>query len=361
MNKNLNINCPIGTTGYGITSLNIVKNLYNIRDINIALFLIGSSIEVNLPEEKKLIQQLYAKSSSFDYDAPCLKIWHQNDLASKIGNGKYYTFPFFELDRLSDRDKHHINFSDHIFVASNWAKNVLLDNNIYKPISVCPLAVDCSIFKSNDNIISINDDKYIFCHIGKWEKRKGQDFLIKAFDAAFDTNDNVELRLVPHNPFLTQSELSEWYNLIISAKLKDKIKVYNRLPTQLDLAKFINEADCCIFPSRAEGWNNEIPECMALNKPIIATNYSAHTEYCNSDNCYLIDIDELEPGNDGKWFFGEGNWAKLGDKQFEQTVNYMRNVYKNHITTNQFGYETAQKYSWINTVQIIHDKIFQVK
>jgi glycosyltransferase involved in cell wall biosynthesis len=354
--KKININCPIGSTGYGITSLNIVKSL-NKKNIEISLFPIGNSFELNFPDEKNLIQQLHSRTAHFDYSAPCLKIWHQHDLALKIGNGKYYVFPFFELDILSEREKHHLNFADYIFVASNWAKQILLKNNIVKPVYVAPLGVDTTIFNTTQ-INHTQKDNYVFCHIGKWEKRKGQDFLIQAFDKAFDINDNVELRLVPYNPFLKQEQLNEWYNLVNNAKLKDKIKIYNRLPTQLNLAQFISEADCCIFPSRAEGWNNEIPECMALNKPIIATNYSAHTEYCDNSNCYLIDIDELEPAYDGRWFFGEGNWAKLAEKQLEQTIEYMKTVYNSNITTNIEGVNTAQKYSWEATAQIIYQNIF---
>ena len=92
--KRININCPINTTGYGITSQNIVKAI-NKQGIDISLFPIGSSVEVNSQTDYDLISDLCKNSYTFGYNAPCLKIWHQFDLASKIGNGGYYTFPFF--------------------------------------------------------------------------------------------------------------------------------------------------------------------------------------------------------------------------------------------------------------------------
>ena len=97
---------------------------------------------------------------------------------------------------------------------------------------------------------------------------------------------------------------------------------------------------------------------MAMNKPIIATNYSAHTEYCTNANSFLVDISETEPANDGKWFHGNGNWAKIGEQQFEQIVEYMRYVYKNNIKTNPEGFKTAQNLSWLNTSTIVNDVIF---
>jgi glycosyltransferase involved in cell wall biosynthesis len=353
----LNINCAIGGTGYGITSSNIVQRLAARNDLDISLFLIGNGFSPNTMQEQETIETLLRNSVTFDHKASCFKVWHPKDLALRVGTGNYYVFPFFELDTLTFLEKHHLNTTDHIFVASQWGKTVLENNGIKKPIHIAPLGVDMNIFMKLD--FERENDTYIFCHVGKWENRKAQDFLIEAFSNAFDYGDNVELRLAPYNPFLNKEELNQWYSVVNNSKLNQKIKIYNRFPTQQHLSEFINEAQCCIFPSRAEGWNNEILECMALDKPVIATNYSAHTEYCNKENCFLIDIDELEIAMDNKWFFGEGSWAKLGDKQMEQTVEYMRYVYKNNICTNQQGVESAKKYSWDNTANIIYNVITQ--
>ena len=143
--KNINLNCPINGTGYGLTSLNILKSTVK-RDIDVALFPIGNQLEVNSETDKILIQNVINRNNLFDYNAPCLKIWHQYDLASRIGNGHYYTFPFFEVDTLNGREVHNLNYSDYIFVASEWAKKVLIQNNVTKRIYVAPLGVDLEIF-----------------------------------------------------------------------------------------------------------------------------------------------------------------------------------------------------------------------
>jgi glycosyltransferase involved in cell wall biosynthesis len=354
--KKINVMCPIGGTGYGITSLNIIKGLRN-NGIDVSLFPIGTNFTVNSEQDKQIVHECIKNSSFFEYLAPTLKIWHQNELAIKPGKGRYATFPFFEIDKLSDIEKYNLNFSDIIFVASHWAKKVLINNSINRPIEVVPLAVDMEIF--HDPIkIKVENPDYSFFHIGKWEKRKGQDFLIEAFSKAFSPNDNVSLSLLPHNPFLTEEETKQWINIVNMSPMKNKIKIYNRLNTQYDLANFIFYGDCGIFMSRAEGWNNEILECMAMNKPIITTNYSAHTEYCTDKNCFLVEIDELEPAIDNKWFNGSGNWAKLAEKQMDQTVEYMRYVYNNNIRTNNYGIETAKIYSWDNTAKIITTNLF---
>jgi glycosyltransferase involved in cell wall biosynthesis len=350
--KKINLNVPINGTGYGITSTNITLNLDLLDNLEVSLFPIGNNIALQEQHHQPILTNLIKNSRSFEYTAPSLKIWHQHDLASRIGKGDYYVMPFFEIDTLPEYEIHQINSADAVFTPTHWSKTILETNGVRIPIYVCPLGVDEDIFKTRTGLIPIKQN-YTFIHIGKWEKRKSQDFLIKAFETAFTKDDDVELRLVPFNPFLNKEETEQWLQHVKKSPLKDKIKIYDRLPSQYDLANVISESDCGVYLSRAEGWNNEIPETMIMNKPVIVTNYSAHTEYCNSENSYLVDIDELEPAYDGKWFNGSGNWAKLGEKQLEQTVEHMRFVYNNRVETNPAGVSTGRKYSWSNTVSVI--------
>jgi hypothetical protein len=92
---------------------------------------------------------------------------------------------------------------------------------------------------------------------------------------------------------------------------------------------------------------------MAMNKPVIATNYSSHTEFCNKDNSFLVDITEKEKADDGKAFRGQGNWAKIGSQQQDQIISYMRHLYSNRINTNPEGLKTAEVYSWKNSADKI--------
>lgn len=355
MNK-LNMMCPINFTGYGITSFNIYKCLRN--QLDICLFPIGG-VQIDTNEYEQKIKEDLLKQANFSNETQFFKIWHQYDLATRIGNKKYSALTFFEIDKLKTTEVAGINNLDSIFVASNWAKNVLLDNGINIPIHISPLGIDPLIFNNEiNNIVKKEDNKYIFLNIGKWEIRKGHDILLDIFNNAFEEEDNVELWMLNHNPFLNQNENATWVNMYKNSKLGSKIKIIPRISSHSDVAKLIGLSDCGIFPARAEGWNNEVPEFFALNKPVILTNYSAHTEYATSDNSLLIDIDELTPAIDDKFFDGFGNWANFGDNQLEQSIEFMRHVYKNNIRTNPNGLETAKTLTWSNTVNIIHNKLF---
>lgn len=343
--KKINYNAPMCGTGYGVASINILKELNKKSDIT--LFPISSNFQVETKEDYDALFPLIDKH--IDHLAPCVKIWHQFDLASRIGKGKYIGFPIFELNKFKPKEINHLNTVDHLAVCSKWAKNVVQDNGIKVPVSVVPLGVDTKVFDPLKYQKGYNSSNYIFLNIGKWEIRKSHDVIIECFNKAFNDNDDVELWLVTENPFLTADETAKWIDLVANSKLRKKIKIFNRLQTQFDIANIIHNSNCGIYISRAEGWNLELLESIAMNKPVITTNYSGHTEFCNKENSYLVDIIETEKAIDNKWFFGDGDWAKIDTKEKDQIIDYMKYTYKNKIDQNN-GYEsTIKQFNWENS------------
>jgi glycosyltransferase involved in cell wall biosynthesis len=348
--KKLNYNAPICGTGYGLTSKHILKQIC--KYYNITLFPIGS-IDTENDSELKSIVPLLDRNKEFDPNSPSLKIWHQFDLASRIGKGKYYAFPIFELDTFNKQEINHLQSCDHLFVCSEWAKTILLNNNINIPIDVIPLGTDPDIFDSETNNSKPILDKYIFLTIGKWEHRKSHDILIECFNQAFNANDNVELWLATYNPFLSKEELNSWMLLVSNSPLKDKIRVFNRLNSQRDIASLIQYSSCGVYISRAEGWNLELLETICMNKPVIATNYSGHTQFCNDQNAFLINITETEKAVDNKWFFGSGNWAKINSSHKDEIIQHMRQCYQNDIRSNPGYLSTKTEFTWENSAKTI--------
>lgn len=348
----LNLSAPINNTGYGIASFNILKALVK-QGSDITFFPIGGPA-VNSQEEYNLLLSLAQKRHICDIHAPYLKIWHQFDLLEHIGKGKYFAFPFFELDTFNQLEKTSLSSPDVIFVTSEWAKSIMINNGIKSHIQVAPLGVDREIFQEQPKI---NNGKYIFLNIGKWEIRKGHDILLELFEKAFPNETDVELHILASettNSYSSETELKQWKQMYD----KSRVKLYSGVNTHYEIAKLISESDCGLYPSRAEGWNMELLETMSMNRPVIATNYSSHTEFCSRENALLIEITETEKAMDGKAFVGQGNWAKIDNKQKDEIIDYMRYVYKHRINTNLPGVETAKRYSWRNTANIISRCIF---
>ena len=280
----LNISAPINDTSYGYTSINFISQ-FLMQGIDIAIDPIGPC--------KETIET----SKPFFTNGNSLRLFHQHDIHSRIGTGKHFGFPIFELDNFSTKEIRSIQACDEIIVCSKWAKGVM-SNFFSGPIHVCPLGVDSNMFFPKPT----NSYTTRFLNIGKWEVRKGHDILIECFNKAFGPKDNVELWMVPSNRFLTPQEQRYWERLYNHPK----VKILPRLETQKHLVNIINKVDFGIFPSRAEGWNLGLLEMMSCGKHVICTNYSGHTEFTDKDCASLIEIDKLESAYDAKWFFNQG-------------------------------------------------------
>jgi glycosyltransferase involved in cell wall biosynthesis len=345
---NINVIAPINQLGYGICSLNIVKELS--KDSQVSLFVIGQP-QVTNQLDADIISKCIQNSHFFDYKSPSIKIWHQHDMAQSVGSGKRIGFPIFELDTFTELEQHQLSSLDSIFVCSEWAKGVVLNNIKFSPdnIHVIPLGVDMSIFEPHAS----NNNTTKFFNCGKWEIRKGHDVLVDWFNDAFTKDDNVELYMMCSNPFLTEREEQEWINLYKKSKLGSKIVIIPRQQTQLEVYNIMKNMDVGIFPSRAEGWNLELLEIMSCGKTVITTNYSAHTEFCNNKNSFLIDVPEIEKAFDGKWFHGQGHWAKLNNSCKDQAIAYMRQSHYSKKSLNQESINTAKKFTWNHTARRI--------
>ena len=192
----INLIAPINTLGYGVAGYNILKELYKI-DNSVSLY------PISQPQDFES-EELYAAISNQErclIDRPCVKIWHQNDLTTRVGNGKFIGFPIFELTHFNAKEITSLHHCNKIFVCSKWAKQIILQNTKFKDedVHVVPLGVDNDIF--SPSAVS-GRQSTVFFNCGKWEKRKGHDILLECFNNAFSENDDVELWMMCDNPFI---------------------------------------------------------------------------------------------------------------------------------------------------------------
>ena len=351
---NISIVAPINDLSYGICSLHIVDELIKLGH-EVSLFPIGKpSCHARHADNIKLAIK---NADYFSVNAPCIRLWHQFDMSMFVGKGLHVGFPIFELDTFTDKEWHHLNSCDELFVCSNWAKDIIVKNSKsvgnYPQTSIVPLGVDTSVFTPKLS----KRKPTIFLNVGKWEIRKGHDVLVDIFNMAFNEDDNVELWMMCDNIFLSPEEQQIWHNKYKHRRLGSKIRFIPRVETDEQVAEIMQQADCGVFPSRAEGWNLEALEMLACGKDVIATDYSAHTQFLTKANSLLVPITELEPAYDGKWFFKQGNWAKLTNENLQLFAKYMVQVHEEKqeygIQPNVRGIETANTFTWENTANTI--------
>jgi len=363
----LNLIAPVNTLGYGVVGYNILKELSK-QKIDVSWWPIGM-VESPVDQGNEFLQQAINNQGTYSNKSTSIKVWHQFDLAQTVGKGLHCGFPIFELNALRKNEINHLSQQDIIFTPTMYHSDILLlYEKIKKNSAVCltPLGVDTDVFKPSDEI-KPDHNWTTFLNCGKWEVRKGHDILVQAFNKAFSPRDRTRLWMLTNNPFLHPSlnkgvdGNAEWERLYGNSNLGAHISFLPRLKYHEYVAKLMQEVDCGVFPSRAEGWNLEALEMMACGKEVILTNYSGHTEFANQHNAHLLEVTATEEAYDGKWFFGHkqgfGNWAALDSTVVDQLVEAMRQVHKNKQEEGQIinkaGIATANIYTWTNTVNMI--------
>lgn len=362
---NLNLLTPINRLGYGIVGLNILRALGRLGH-RVAVWPIGA---IDVPnEDVAVVKEAIDRTHLFDANAPCLRIWHQFSLAERVGRGPYAALPIFELDRFTNQEVHHLKSVDFVCSPSHWGERILREAGV-EATWLTPFGVDRTIFNElpthekvlylphGDGFINTPEGFTTFVNCGKWEVRKGHDFLLQAFNAAFTPADKVRLVMNCSNPFGGDAE---WRGRYLTSPLgrAGKITVLShRLAEQANVAALFHKCDVGVFPARAEGWNLDLLELLSCGKQAIATNYAGHTQFCTKENCRLISVAGLEKAEDGIWFKGQGNWAALGADELEQLVVHLRECHRlkqeGKLAVNQAGIDTAKDFSWDRTAEAI--------
>lgn len=339
----LNFTAPINRTSYGYHSSYTLKYLtklgWDVRHLPIGR---------NDPDPKFTIP-----AGKFHHDAPCLKLWHQFDMTGFTGSPTI-GYSAFELEDLTEIDKHNMSFPNKMLVPTKWAQGVAAKSGI--ETSVVPLGFDPEIFVPTDPVQQSNT---IFANFGKWEVRKGHDVLIRAFNSAFNKEDEVSLVMMPSNQFLNENQVRAWETMYLQSKLGDKIQLIPRVNTHLDVFNIMKQTDCGVFPARAEGFNLEALEMMACGKQIIITNCTGHTEFVDN-SCKLIEMeDKYDTAYDGIFFHGFSKWRKFTQNCFDQLVSHMRDVHKNRsdLKTNIAAVNRANDFTWEKSINVLAKEI----
>lgn len=346
---------PHSRTGYGVAASHLLRALQH-RDIPVTFFPIGP-VDSALLDNPRLREALI-RQEAYRPDVPSVRLSQQFDLALHAGRGPRVGFTIFELDAFSPNELHHLQQQDAIVTCSTWGRDVIRANGIEVPVHIVPLGVDRTVF--NETVAPARgSDETVFLQVGKLEPRKGQLELLRAFEAAFTPKDAVRLVLVCGNPFISKGELDALLLPFRRSPMASRITpITNELASQRDVAAQMAAADCGVFAVRAEGWNLEALELMSMGKSIIATNYSAHTEFMSPDNARLIEVDALERAHNGA---SMGRWAAWGERQHSQLVEHLRDVHAAKLAgalpQNEAGIATATHFSWDHAAQALLDAL----
>lgn len=341
MNK-ITLITPLNRLGYGVTGVNLARTMIKMG-VDVTICPIGppDMEKRDALDLGKLI--LGIGKPTYDPTAPQVRNFHEFDVKFLPGTGRKLVWPFFEVDKIKPMARSMLNSTDVILAGSRWIKDILISNGVTSRIEIAHLGVDTGLFAPKPSTRS--DTNYRFFTIGKFELRKGHQDLITAFKRAFPTESDVRLYMMVGNPFINrEAMLSEIHTL--SSK-DPRIVVVDRAPSHAEVAAFINNCDCGVFPSRGEGWGLPITEALACSKPVISTFITSMTEYLNKDIAIEIETTSPVPAHDGVFFNGFGNWRNPIPGSI---IAGLRTAYDNKLKHNEPGRNhIVENFTWTHS------------
>lgn len=269
-------------------------------------------------------------------------------------------YTVFEGTRLEQRSLNLLRQVDEVWVPSQWGRRVLLDNGITdRAIEVVAEGFDPAVYSADGcpppspttdsdpcsgttpTAERPDDDVFTFVSVGKWEPRKGQAMLLRAWAEVFGARRDVRLLALWHNPYVPGfSLLDEIKRLELTAV--PNATLLAPLPDAAAVARLYHSADCFVLPSRAEGWGLPMMEAMACGLPVITTDYSAPTDYLDPDYTYPLAVAERIDIHDPIWFPQKGSHGVWANPDFEQLKTLLLHVFEHRDEARDKGRKAAQ-------------------
>lgn len=232
-----------------------------------------------------------------------------------------------------------------------------LSNAVY-----CPQGIEPSLFHPGPAPDWLGDRFVVFSG-GKFEYRKGQDIVTRAFRRFAATHPDAILLTAWHNIWqasldtLADSPLIEGVPAIRPDGSLDVTGFLERngVPRaqSLDLGRLPNDrfppilraANVAVFPNRCEGGTNLVAmEAMACGTPAILSKNTGHLDLIAEDACYV-----LEKQTDIGALSGNPARAGWGESLVDEVVECLERAYADRAEARQRGARAArfmQDWSW---------------
>ena len=307
------VETPMNSLSFGNVSYNILRQLWR-KGIDVMWLPIGGNADFQsfnkIDKEFGSWLQDSAQNANqkIKPDIPCFKLWHLNGSQSRIGQ-KQALYTFYELDEPTEAEINLANFQDKIYFSSNYAAESFKKRGV--KTDVIPVGFDEDFFKTNKQYL--DPDIIHFGLMGKFEKRKHTEKIIKLWLSKYGNNNKYQLSVCVTNPFFKPEEMQTALSNCLGEKRYTNINFLPYLKTNSEVNDFLNAIDIDLTGlSGAEGWNLPSFNASCLGKWSIVLNETSHKDWASKNNSIIVESKGKESCYDGK-FFQEGSEFNQGN------------------------------------------------
>ena len=393
------ISCPFDTySGYGARSRDIVKAIIETEKYNVQIFPqrwgnTSWGFCNNHPEWSFLNK--YVAPQDWQKTQP--DIWMQITIPNEFQPvGKYNIGCTAGIEATACKGEwiEGLNRMDMNFVSSNFAKKtfegmvydrkdqrtgqVVSQVKLQKPIQVVFEGVNLDIYKpipkKDIKTIDLSEIKEEFCYlfVGHWMQgdfghdRKNVGILVRSFFNAFKNKKGKKPALILKSSVGVASYISR-------EKILDKIKAIKNdmgpgnYPNVYLLNGEFNDSEmnelynhskvkAMISFTKGEGFGRPLLEFSTVGKPIIASGWSGHIDFLNSNFTTLLHgkLENIHPSAANNWLIQEAQWFQVDGTLAISSLKTMYKHYKKHIPlAKKQKFYATQNYSWDKMKELV--------
>jgi hypothetical protein len=358
----LALNLPINSVSFGQVSTSFLRNLYE-RKLEPTIFPIGQNIDLSSQSNAdetffKWINSTIGKSLSIhDRNNKIFKLWHINGSLESLSK-EQVLFSFYELDSPTKEEVNIVKNNSLVLFSSSQAVDLFKKEGCSN-VQFVPLFFDKYNFETKDKQY-FSDTRIVFNLVGKLEKRKHHEKVLKLWASRFGNNPKYSLQCSIFNPFMDPKAQSAVINNWLEGKSYFNISFLNFMQKNNAYNDYLNSANIIIGMSGGEGWGLPEFHSVAMGKHSIILNASSYKDWANKDNSVLVEPNGKIESYDGMFFhkgqpFNQGNIHDFNPKDFlDACEKAIERVESNKI--NQAGLQLQKDF----TVDKFTDKILSL-
>ena len=320
------------------------------EDVSVGKIQLPDGMSIGINEIEYLSPEIFRGDIFVNFHSPELNILN-------IKKGIYLVSLFLcETTGILPSDVYALNQSNEIWTCSEWSKQVLIENGIYKPIYVFDLGFDNKIFKINTNF-DRGDQPFTYLHIGGNSERKNADMVYYAFMKLHGGDPNYRLifKVSGSDGFLWK----KYGEPEMTLGGHPQVYVINEFLTEEEMAGLIRMSNCFIYPTTGEGWGLSPFKAIASGIPTICTNKTACGIYANLS----VPLEaELAPS---PYWYSDSRYGEIANPKMSDLCDRMLFVENNYELvvkkTNLGANYLHENYNWDKVGKQYADRLKVIK
>jgi len=244
----------------------------------------------------------------------------------------------WELPKLPDGWRALIPRIDEFWAPSRFIAEALRDAGA-RHVETIPHGIAASEAQAYPRrALGIDEDRFVFLvlyDVASYQQRKNPEAAIEAFRRAFGADDRAVLVVKLQNAHVDPAKADAIGRL---AADRPSIRVLRDVLDRAQVGGLVRTCDCLVSLHRSEGFGLGPAEAMALGKPVIATDWSATTDFVHAEHGCPVGYRLVPVGRDVGPYEA---WQRWAEPDVDEAAGWMRRLADDPAASREIGRRAA--------------------